>query len=82
MWIDHSSYHVLYTLLKSSDSGFIPRPYRTRDKLVVMLLIVVLNVVLGTFMDAIPAILIFVPILHPQGSKLASTRCILASSWL
>ncbi|HYN28129.1 MAG TPA: TRAP transporter large permease, partial [Burkholderiales bacterium] len=39
----------------------------TRDKLVVMLLIVVLNVVLGTFMDAIPAILIFVPILHPLG---------------
>jgi len=39
----------------------------TRDRLVVMLLIVVLNVVLGTFMDAIPAILIFVPILHPLG---------------
>ncbi len=39
----------------------------TRDKLVVMLLIVALNVVLGTFMDAIPAILIFVPILHPLG---------------
>ena len=39
----------------------------TRDKLVVMLLIVILNVVLGTFMDAIPAILIFVPILHPLG---------------
>ena len=39
----------------------------TRDKLVVMLLIVVVNVVLGTFMDAIPAILIFVPIMHPLG---------------
>ncbi len=37
----------------------------TRDWLVVMLLIVLLNVVIGTFMDAIPAILIFVPIIHP-----------------
>ncbi len=30
-----------------------------------MLLIVFVNVVLGTFMDALPAILIFVPIIHP-----------------
>ena len=30
-----------------------------------MLLIVVVNVLLGTFMDALPAILIFVPIIHP-----------------
>ncbi len=37
----------------------------TRDKLVIMLLIVFVNVVLGTFMDALPAILIFVPIIHP-----------------
>jgi tripartite ATP-independent transporter DctM subunit len=37
----------------------------TRDWLVVMLLIVVVNVFLGTFMDALPAILIFVPIIHP-----------------
>lgn len=37
----------------------------TRDWLVVMLLIVLLNIVIGTFMDAIPAILIFVPIIHP-----------------
>ena len=37
----------------------------TRDWLVVMLLIVLVNVFLGTFMDALPAILIFVPIIHP-----------------
>jgi tripartite ATP-independent transporter DctM subunit len=37
----------------------------SRDALVVMLLIVVVNVLLGTFMDALPAILIFVPIIHP-----------------
>jgi tripartite ATP-independent transporter DctM subunit len=37
----------------------------TRDKLVIMLLIVFVNVLLGTFMDALPAILIFVPIIHP-----------------
>jgi len=37
----------------------------TRDWIVVMLLIVVLNVIVGTFMDALPAILIFVPIIHP-----------------
>jgi TRAP-type C4-dicarboxylate transport system permease large subunit len=30
-----------------------------------MVLIVVANVLLGTFMDALPAILIFVPIIHP-----------------
>ena len=41
----------------------------TRDKLVVMLLIVFVNVVLGTFMDALPAILIFVPIIHPLGGR-------------
>ena len=37
----------------------------TRDWLVIMLIIVLVNVVLGTFMDALPAILIFVPIIHP-----------------
>jgi len=37
----------------------------TRDPVVIMILIVVINVVLGTFMDALPAILIFVPIIHP-----------------
>jgi TRAP-type C4-dicarboxylate transport system permease large subunit len=37
----------------------------TRDKLAIMLLIVLVNVLLGTFMDALPAILIFVPIIHP-----------------
>ena len=37
----------------------------TRDWLAVMLLIVAVNVFLGTFMDALPAILIFVPIIHP-----------------
>ena len=37
----------------------------TRDRLVIMLLIVLVNVLLGTFMDALPAILIFVPIIHP-----------------
>jgi tripartite ATP-independent transporter DctM subunit len=37
----------------------------TRDRLVVMLLIVLTNIFLGTFMDALPAILIFVPIIHP-----------------
>jgi len=37
----------------------------THDWVTIMLLIVVVNVLLGTFMDAIPAILIFVPIVHP-----------------
>ena len=37
----------------------------TRDWVTIMLLIVLVNVLLGTFMDAIPAILIFVPIVHP-----------------
>ncbi|HUG22511.1 TRAP transporter large permease [Piscinibacter sp.] len=37
----------------------------TRDPIVVMVLIVFVNVLLGTFMDALPAILIFVPIIHP-----------------
>ena len=37
----------------------------SHDRIVVMLLIVVANVILGTFMDALPAILIFVPIIHP-----------------
>jgi tripartite ATP-independent transporter DctM subunit len=37
----------------------------TRDWVAIMLLIVAVNVALGTFMDAIPAILIFVPIVHP-----------------
>jgi tripartite ATP-independent transporter DctM subunit len=37
----------------------------SRDWLVVMLLIVIANVIIGTFLDALPAILIFVPIIHP-----------------
>jgi tripartite ATP-independent transporter DctM subunit len=37
----------------------------TKDPLAIMVLIVVVNVLLGTFMDALPAILIFVPIIHP-----------------
>jgi tripartite ATP-independent transporter DctM subunit len=37
----------------------------TRDPIVIMMLIVLVNVLLGTFMDALPAILIFVPIIHP-----------------
>jgi tripartite ATP-independent transporter DctM subunit len=37
----------------------------SRDPIVIMILIVILNVLLGTFMDALPAILIFVPIIHP-----------------
>ena len=37
----------------------------TRDPLMIMVLIVILNILLGTFMDALPAILIFVPIIHP-----------------
>ena len=37
----------------------------TSDWVTIMLLIVAVNVALGTFMDAIPAILIFVPIIHP-----------------
>ena len=39
----------------------------TRDPIAVMTLIVIINVLLGTFMDALPAILIFVPIIHPLG---------------
>jgi len=37
----------------------------TREPIAIMLLIVLVNVLLGTFMDALPAILIFVPIIHP-----------------
>ena len=37
----------------------------TRDPIVIMILIVIVNVLLGTFMDALPAILIFVPIIRP-----------------
>jgi tripartite ATP-independent transporter DctM subunit len=37
----------------------------SRDPTVIMILIVIINVLLGTFMDALPAILIFVPIIHP-----------------
>ena len=37
----------------------------TQDPIAIMVLIVVANVLLGTFMDALPAILIFVPINHP-----------------
>ena len=37
----------------------------TQDPIAIMVLIVVVNVLLGTFMDALPAILIFVPIIHP-----------------
>jgi TRAP-type transport system large permease protein len=37
----------------------------TTDWLVVMLMIVLVNLFLGTFLDALPAILIFAPIIHP-----------------
>jgi tripartite ATP-independent transporter DctM subunit len=37
----------------------------TTDWLVVMLMIVLVNLLLGTFLDALPAILIFAPIIHP-----------------
>jgi tripartite ATP-independent transporter DctM subunit len=37
----------------------------TTNWIVVMLLIVLVNLFLGTFMDALPAILIFAPIVHP-----------------
>ncbi len=41
----------------------------TTDWRLIMLLIVLLYIVLGTFMDAIPAILIFVPIIQPVALK-------------
>jgi tripartite ATP-independent transporter DctM subunit len=37
----------------------------TTDWIVVMLMIVLVNLLLGTFLDALPAILIFAPIIHP-----------------
>lgn len=37
----------------------------TSDPIAIMLLVVIANVLLGTFMDALPAILIFAPIIHP-----------------
>lgn len=37
----------------------------TDDWLVVMLMIMLVNLFLGTFLDALPAILIFAPIMHP-----------------
>jgi tripartite ATP-independent transporter DctM subunit len=39
----------------------------TTDWIVVMILIVLVNLFLGTFLDALPAILIFAPIIHPVG---------------
>lgn len=41
----------------------------TNDWRLIMLLIVLLYIILGTFMDAIPAILIFVPIIQPVALK-------------
>lgn len=41
----------------------------TTDWRLVLLLIVLLYIVLGTFMDAVPAILIFVPIIQPAAVK-------------
>jgi len=41
----------------------------TTDWRMIMLLIVLLYIILGTFMDAIPAILIFVPIIQPVALK-------------
>jgi tripartite ATP-independent transporter DctM subunit len=41
----------------------------TTDWRLIMLLIVLLYIILGTFMDAIPAILIFVPIIQPVALK-------------
>lgn len=37
----------------------------SRDPVVIMIMIVIVNILLGTFMDALPAILIFVPVIHP-----------------
>jgi tripartite ATP-independent transporter DctM subunit len=42
----------------------------TNDWRIVILLIVLLYFILGTFMDAVPAILIFVPIIQPAALKL------------
>jgi tripartite ATP-independent transporter DctM subunit len=41
----------------------------TQDPTAVLLMIVLLFTVLGTFMDAVPAILIFVPIIEPVAAK-------------
>lgn len=41
----------------------------TQDWLVVMLLIMVVNLFLGTFLDALPAILIFAPIIAPVATS-------------
>jgi tripartite ATP-independent transporter DctM subunit len=41
----------------------------TEDPTMVLLMIVLLFTVLGTFMDAVPAILIFVPIIEPVAAK-------------
>ncbi|MBI2457687.1 MAG: TRAP transporter large permease [candidate division NC10 bacterium] len=42
---------------------------QTEDPTMVLLMIVLLFTVLGTFMDAVPAILIFVPIIEPVATK-------------
>ena len=51
----------------------------TDDWLVVMALIVLVNLFLGTFLDALPAILIFAPIIHPLavgvGIHPGASRC-------
>ena len=53
------SYYQAPTMVTDMITGF------TSDWWMVMLLIVLLFLVLGTFMDAVPAILIFVPIIQP-----------------
>ena len=51
-----------YKLIARVEAGF---RAVTQDPVVLMLLIVLLFIVLGTFLDATPAVLIFVPVLQP-----------------
>ena len=52
----------------------------SRDKYTILLLINILLLVLGTFMDMAPMIIISTPIFLPVSRPSASTRCISASS--
>ena len=72
---------VLFCVAGASIFGWILAFYRvpdlvtdfilglTNDWRLIILLIVLLYLVLGTFMDAVPAILIFVPIIQPAAIK-------------
>ena len=53
----------------------------SRDPIVIMIMINILLLVVGCFLETIAAITILTPVLLPIAFKSASTRCNSASSW-